>query len=111
MLQVAALASIEPHICRISLIADNAFSSLGHSIIDLCTDTTRGIDQMGDLGDNVVTVEKPWGQGTAEQQKHWIMGNDAFNAKAIHHQGIKELWEKKWKFPVCSSNGRSEFSS
>lgn len=66
---------------------------------------------MGDLGDNAVMVEKPWVQGKAEQQRHWIMGNDAFNAKAVHHQGIKELWEKKWKFPVCPSNKWSEFNS
>ena len=66
-------------------------------------DTTRRLHKMGDLGDSVVTVEKPWDQGKVEQQKHWIMGNDTFNAKAVHHQGIKELWEKKWKFPVRSS--------
>ena len=66
---------------------------------------------MGDFGDNVVTVEKPWDQGKAEQHRHWIMGNDAFNAKAVHHQGIKELWEKKWKFPVCSSNAWGGFDS
>ena len=60
---------------------------------------------MGDLGDNAVRLEKPKDQWKTEQQRHWIMGDDAFNAKAVHHQGIQELWEKKWKFPVCSSNG------
>ena len=33
-------------------------------------------------------------------EKNWILGKTAFNSKAVHHQGIKELWEKKWKFPV-----------
>ena len=37
-------------------------------------------------------------EGKAARQ--WMIGENAFNAKAIHHQGIKELWEKKWKFPV-----------
>ncbi|KAL2042547.1 hypothetical protein N7G274_005041 [Stereocaulon virgatum] len=34
-----------------------------------------------------------------KRQQQWMMGEDAFNAKAVHHQGIKELWEAKWKFP------------
>ena len=111
MLQVVVLANIEPHICRISLISLSTSSSAGHMILDLYTDTTPRLYTMGDLGDNAVTVKKPWDQGQAEQQRHWIMGNDAFNTKAVHHQGIKELWEKKWKFPVCSYNGWSELSS
>ena len=37
------------------------------------------------------------------RQQQWMMGEDAFNAKAVHHQGIKELWEAKWKFPVSSA--------
>jgi hypothetical protein len=38
-----------------------------------------------------------------KRQQQWMMGEDAFNAKAVHHQGIKELWEAKWKFPVGSA--------
>lgn len=37
------------------------------------------------------------------RQQQWMLGEDAFNAKAVHHQGIKELWEAKWKFPVSSA--------
>jgi hypothetical protein len=32
-------------------------------------------------------------------KKNWIMG-EKFEARMAHHHGIKELWEKKWKFPV-----------
>ena len=35
-----------------------------------------------------------------KKERHWMIGKDAINSKAVHHQGIKELWEKKWKFPV-----------
>lgn len=29
----------------------------------------------------------------------WRMG-DAYEKKMPHHEGIKQLWESKWKFPV-----------
>lgn len=31
--------------------------------------------------------------------KQWILGKK-FDEKMPHHDGIKELWETKWKFPV-----------
>lgn len=34
--------------------------------------------------------------------RHWIMGAEAFEARMPHHDGIKALWETKWKFPVSS---------
>lgn len=34
-----------------------------------------------------------------ESKKTWVLG-DKFEARMPHHQGIKELWETKWKFPV-----------
>ncbi|KAK0717232.1 Alpha/Beta hydrolase protein [Lasiosphaeria miniovina] len=35
--------------------------------------------------------------------RHWIMGSEAFNARMKHHDGIKALWETKWKFPCTKS--------
>lgn len=32
--------------------------------------------------------------------RQWIMGTKAFGARMPHHDGIKALWETKWKFPV-----------
>jgi hypothetical protein len=32
----------------------------------------------------------------------WIMGAEAFERRMPHHDGIKALWETKWKFPVSS---------
>ena len=34
------------------------------------------------------------------QGRNWIMGAEAFERKMPHHDGIKALWESKWKFPV-----------
>ncbi|KAK1758335.1 esterase FrsA [Echria macrotheca] len=33
--------------------------------------------------------------------RHWIMGTEAFEARMPHHDGIKAVWETKWRFP-CS---------
>lgn len=38
--------------------------------------------------------------GLGKTPKNWIMGNGAFEARMPHHEGIKALWETKWKFPV-----------
>lgn len=32
----------------------------------------------------------------------WTLG-DKFEAKFPHHEGVKALWETKWKFPVDAS--------
>lgn len=32
--------------------------------------------------------------------KMWIMGTEAFERRMEHHDGIKQLWETKWRFPV-----------
>lgn len=29
-----------------------------------------------------------------------MMGSEAFKARMPHHEGIKALWETKWKIPV-----------
>ncbi|KAL2147393.1 hypothetical protein VTI28DRAFT_9857 [Corynascus sepedonium] len=48
-------------------------------------------------------------QGTsakAEEGKtpeHWIMGREAFERRMPHHDGIKALWETKWKLPCTQS--------
>ena len=44
-------------------------------------------------------------------KKHWFMGKDAFNIPAVHHQGIKQLWEKKWKFPVLIPSNLRQLSA
>ena len=31
------------------------------------------------------------------------MGNEAFQRRMPHHDGIKALWETKWKFPCTKS--------
>ena len=40
------------------------------------------------------------GQG---ESRAWIMGKEAFERRMPHHDGIKALWETKWKFPVSIS--------
>lgn len=43
------------------------------------------------------------GEGQGEKRgtpRQWIMGREAFEARMPHHDGIKALWETKWKFPV-----------
>jgi hypothetical protein len=40
--------------------------------------------------------------GKTKSPKNWIMGTAAFEARMPHHDGIKALWETKWKFPVSS---------
>ncbi|TEA19915.1 Heptaketide hydrolyase ayg1 [Colletotrichum sidae] len=36
-------------------------------------------------------------------KRQWAMGTEAFERKMPHHQGIKALWETKWKFPCTKS--------
>ena len=33
-------------------------------------------------------------------KKNWMMGSKAFEARMPHHEGIKALWETKWRIPV-----------
>ncbi|KAI1862787.1 uncharacterized protein JN550_009934 [Neoarthrinium moseri] len=35
--------------------------------------------------------------------RNWIMGPEAFNRRMPHHEGIRALWETKWKFPCTRS--------
>ncbi|ORY60653.1 Alpha/Beta hydrolase protein [Pseudomassariella vexata] len=35
--------------------------------------------------------------------RHWSMGAEAFSRRMPHHDGIKALWETKWKFPCTKS--------
>jgi hypothetical protein len=35
--------------------------------------------------------------------RQWIMGQEAFERKMPHHEGIKALWETKWRFPCSKS--------
>ncbi|GAB1312369.1 Pigment biosynthesis protein Ayg1 [Madurella fahalii] len=41
--------------------------------------------------------------GNSGKPRHWIMGTEAFEARMPHHDGIKALWETKWKFPCTKS--------
>lgn len=47
-------------------------------------------------------VEVEDNEKTASVGRSWIMGSK-FEAKMPHHQGIKALWETKWKFPCTIS--------
>ena len=38
--------------------------------------------------------------GLGKTPQNWLMGKGAFEARMPHHEGIKALWETKWKFPV-----------
>ncbi|KAK3331145.1 Alpha/Beta hydrolase protein [Apodospora peruviana] len=40
---------------------------------------------------------------SGSSSRHWIMGTKAFEARMSHHDGIKALWETKWKFPCSKS--------
>ena len=35
-----------------------------------------------------------------KEKRSWLMGAEAFERRMPHHDGIKALWETKWKFPV-----------
>ncbi|KAG7122341.1 Heptaketide hydrolyase ayg1 like protein [Verticillium longisporum] len=45
--------------------------------------------------------------GTAKESepesRAWLMGKEAFETKMPHHEGIKALWETKWRFPCTKS--------
>jgi len=43
---------------------------------------------------------KATGNDGGSSGRNWIMGPKAFEARMPHHDGIKALWETKWKFPV-----------
>ncbi|EKD12710.1 uncharacterized protein L3040_006859 [Drepanopeziza brunnea f. sp. 'multigermtubi'] len=40
--------------------------------------------------------------GDTNAARTWRMG-DAYDRKMVHHEGIKQLWESKWKFPCSMS--------
>ncbi|EAA36298.3 pigment biosynthesis protein Ayg1 [Neurospora crassa OR74A] len=41
--------------------------------------------------------------GLGKSPKHWLMGDEAFEARMPHHDGVQALWETKWKFPCSKS--------
>ncbi|KAL2135012.1 hypothetical protein VTI74DRAFT_10049 [Chaetomium olivicolor] len=43
------------------------------------------------------------GSHGAMEERHWIMGKEAFERRMPHHDGIQALWETKWKFPCSKS--------
>lgn len=50
------------------------------------------------LGKNFLSKDTN-GLPIEKEKKLWRMG-DAYDKKMVHHEGIKQLWESKWKFPV-----------
>ena len=36
-------------------------------------------------------------------ERSWIMGTEAFERRMPHHDGIRALWETKWKFPCTKA--------
>lgn len=57
------------------------------------------------LGGQGPSISKDSGR-SGISPKHWIMGQEAFEARMPHHDGIEALWETKWKFPVSASVNR-----
>lgn len=51
------------------------------------------------------------GYAAEKPAKLWRMGKEAYEKKMPHHEGMKQLWETKWKFPVCIASRRSGFFS
>lgn len=43
------------------------------------------------------------GGGYAPPARLWRMGKEAYEKKMLHHQGMKQLWETKWRFPCTIS--------
>lgn len=41
------------------------------------------------------------GKKEPEKVRIWRMG-DAYEKRMVHHEGIKQLWESKWRFPVSN---------
>ncbi|KAK4133471.1 alpha/beta-hydrolase [Trichocladium antarcticum] len=41
--------------------------------------------------------------GQAKGSRNWTMGAEAFERRMPHHNGIRALWETKWKFPCSKS--------
>ncbi|KAL2020485.1 hypothetical protein VTK56DRAFT_8370 [Thermocarpiscus australiensis] len=41
--------------------------------------------------------------GRGGSSRNWLMGKEAFERRMPHHDGIKALWETKWKFPCTQS--------
>lgn len=37
----------------------------------------------------------------------WLMGTAAFEARMAHHDGMRALWETKWKVPVRFTSQRA----
>jgi hypothetical protein len=40
------------------------------------------------------------GGSDKKEVRSWRMGKEAYEKKMVHHEGIEQLWESKWKFPV-----------
>ena len=63
--------------------------------------------QAHDKNETVPTATKPattaGSLSATVPGRQWIMGKEAFEAKMSHHEGIKALWETKWKFPCSKS--------
>lgn len=38
-----------------------------------------------------------------QQPRTWLMGSQAFNQRMPHHDGIRALWETKWRFPCTKA--------
>jgi hypothetical protein len=37
------------------------------------------------------------------ESRTWVMGKEAFERRMPHHDGMKALWDTKWKFPCTKS--------
>ncbi|KAK4125143.1 alpha/beta-hydrolase [Parathielavia appendiculata] len=49
------------------------------------------------------TLANPAAGEEGKTPESWIMGQEAFERRMPHHDGIEALWETKWKFPCVKS--------
>ncbi|EGO53280.1 hypothetical protein NEUTE1DRAFT_115120 [Neurospora tetrasperma FGSC 2508] len=63
--------------------------------------------QGSSAGGGGISFKAPPGSGglgeLGKSPKHWLMGDEAFEARMPHHDGVQALWETKWKFPCSKS--------
>jgi hypothetical protein len=54
------------------------------------------------LGKSSFVSNEGGGYAAEKPARLWRMGKEAYEKKLPHHEGMKQLWETKWRFPVCA---------
>lgn len=63
------------------------------------------------LGKTSFVSNEGGGYAPEKPARLWRMGKEAYQKKMPHHEGMKQLWETKWRFPVCTISGNPSFVS